>query len=96
MPPPLPLTQDHWRSRWLVLPRWRNLHRVAEIAWADGEMIYGQGTTVCGKKGRLAMPGIFARLGLKRCRSCCRSLGIPHGDGAPFNEGLLEPGDVGE
>lgn len=35
MQKPLPLDQNHWRSRWLVLPEWDMLHRVAEINWGE-------------------------------------------------------------
>ena len=86
MAAPLPIPSDHWRSRWLVLPRWGALHRVASIEWEDPpDMIGGQGETVCGRKGRLFMPGIFSRMSLKRCPRCCRMLGLPQGNGAPFN-----------
>ena len=35
---PLPLDDDHWCSRWLVLPKsWNRLHRVASITWDDDE-----------------------------------------------------------
>lgn len=84
---PLPLpNDDNWRSRWLQLPVGDRLHRVSEIAWEDedGER-YGHGTTVCGRRGHLRMPGIFSRMWLPRCVHCCRLLGIPEGDGAPYN-----------
>jgi hypothetical protein len=94
---PLPIPQENWRSRWLVLPRWGALHRVAEIAWDDddpGEMIAGSGLTVCGKRGRLVMPGVLSRMGLTRCPKCCKAMGIPNGRGCPGNDGILEPDDV--
>lgn len=84
-PAALPIHGDHWRSRWLVLPAWGALHRVAKIDWWEGEMIRGPGTTVCGRTGFLMMPGIFSRMGLGRCRHCCARLGIPQGEGAPKN-----------
>lgn len=85
---PLQTTDDHWRSRWLVLPRsWDRLHRVAcGIVWDDEDMTGGVGVTVCGLKGYLIMPGIFSRMGLPRCAHCCRIVGVPEGDGAPFNQ----------
>ena len=87
MPPtPIRLSRKHWRSRWLVLPSWNRLHRVAEISWDDGEvMIAGDGSTVCGRRGRLVMPGFFSRTDLPRCAKCCDALRIPRGDGAPYN-----------
>jgi len=83
----LPIPRDRWHSRWLVFPRsWTALHRVATIEWEGGEdMIAGTGATVCGRRGRMIMPGFMSRLGLPRCAHCCRRLGIPAGNGAPFN-----------
>jgi hypothetical protein len=88
----LDIPVEHWRSRWLVNRRWRVLHRIAEIEWGslDGgdepeDMIRGKGVTVCGLRGEYWMPGIFSRMGLPRCSKCCKRLGIPSGDGAPFN-----------
>lgn len=92
---PLHIPQDHWRSRWLLVPNGSVLHRVASIEWEHpDEMIAGKGTTVCGLSRRLHMPGIFSRMGLKRCPACCLAMGIPEGEGAPYNDGLLEPGDL--
>lgn len=90
--PPLELSDDHWRSRWLVLPSWTRLHRVSEIEWDDPEdMIHGDGVTVCGRRGWLQMPGMFSRMGLPRCAYCCRLLDVPRGNGAPFNDKSNEP-----
>ena len=75
---------DDWMRRWLVLPTWSRLHRVAEIEW-DEETASGRGTTLCGLTGELRIPGIFSRLDLPRCAHCCRLAGIPRGDGAPAN-----------
>ena len=86
MPDPLPIHGDDWRSRWLVLPAWGSLHRVASIRWDDDmDMISGDGETVCGRRGRLMMPGIASRMEAPRCAQCCRALGISAGYGAPFN-----------
>ena len=83
---PLLLDADNWRSRWLVDRRWNALHRIASIEWEEpDEMIAGEGISVCGRQRRFFMPGIFSRMGLKRCAECCKLLGIPRGDGAPFN-----------
>jgi hypothetical protein len=90
---PLPLPDDHWRSRWLVFPTWNRLHRVADIAWeGDGvdEMRQGTGTTLCGRRGFLTMPGILSRIGTPRCAHCCRLAGVPRGAGAPFNFDIEE------
>lgn len=90
----LPQFGDDWRRRWLVLPSWNRLHRVAEIRWEDDDGEdgpRGSGHTVCGLGGDLAIPGIFSRLNLPRCKHCCRILGIPDGDGAPANQHIEEP-----
>lgn len=91
---PLKLSKKRWRSRWLVLPSWRVLHRVAEAKWKNvadygGSFVEATGTTVCGKSGELRMPGILSRMGLSRCKQCCRALDIPTGSGAPLNDKTL-------
>ena len=92
---PLPLVQDDWRKRWLVLPSWNVLHRVSEIEWDDEEdRVAGDGVTLCGRRGWLQVPGISSRMGRKRCGHCCDLLGIPRGDGAPYNQGIAEPGET--
>jgi hypothetical protein len=88
MLPPLPLDDEKWRCRWLQFGDVGELHRVSSIEWEDGEMIYGEGATVCGQVGQLSMPGIFSRMGAPRCKACCRALGLPEGDGAPYNSNL--------
>lgn len=90
IPEPYP---DDWRKRW-VQARGRKayaLHRVLRMEnddWeADGLIpIGGKGEVVCGaRSSRWHMPGIFSRMGAPRCSKCCKKLGIPTGDGAPFN-----------
>jgi hypothetical protein len=81
---PLPL--DNWRSRWVQFRGGSRLHRLAEAAWDDPpDMIAGDGLAVCERRGRFYMPGIFSRMDAQRCPACCRALGIPFGNGAPFN-----------
>jgi hypothetical protein len=41
------------------------------------------GSTLCGIKGNLYMPGLFSRMSAPRCRVCCKILSIPEGLGAP-------------
>lgn len=89
---PLRLPAKNWASRWLVLPSWNRLHRVSEIEWDEewGGKIRGRGRTVCGRSGLLLMPGFMSRLGLPRCRHCCRMMKIPDGDGNPYNHGIKD------
>lgn len=63
------------------------LHRIAR---AEHEMAFPgcAGVTVCGLMGTWEMPGLFSRLGAKRCWLCCKVLGIPGGKGNPYNEGI--------
>lgn len=90
----LEIPRDHWRSRWLVLPTWNRLHRIAEIEWGGhqygepDEMLDGDGRAVCGATGYFVMPGIFSRMGLPRCAHCCDAIGVPRGNGCPENEGI--------
>jgi hypothetical protein len=82
----------------MTLPRWGVLHRVAEleVEGFDGDVLpHGNGRTVCGRTGYLSMPGFVSRMGLPRCAYCCSRLGIPRGDGHPYNAGILEPGCEG-
>lgn len=78
-------SDDDWRRRWLVTPSWGALHRIAAIEWHDGERLGGPGVAVCGLRAVFQMPGVLSRMGLKRCQRCCARLGLPAGNGAPFN-----------
>ena len=60
---------------------------------AQEEKIEGIGKAICGLSGYMHMPGIFSRMGLKRCPECCKLMNIPEGKGCPYNEGILEEGD---
>lgn len=87
----LPFTsREEWVYRWLVLPSWGRLHRVRRLSnhgrLMDGEGIRGR--TVCGRRGKLIVPGFMSRLGLPRCTVCCKRLGVARGDGAPCNKGI--------
>lgn len=94
---PLRLSRKRWRSRWMVFPNsWRVLHRVSSAKWRDvdeygGSYVVGRGTMVCGASGEIFMPGILSRMGLPRCKKCCAALGIPGGNGSPFNDKALTP-----
>lgn len=41
---------------------------------------------ICGRWSRYNAPGIAARIVLPRCKRCCDALGIPYGQGTPFND----------
>lgn len=86
-----------WRERWMVLASWNVLHRIESLnpeEWKEYE-VGATGKAVCGATGWFCIPGIFSRMSLKRCDHCCDRLDIPRGDGAPFNQGLDEPGCEG-
>jgi hypothetical protein len=80
---------EPWVCRWLVLPRWGALHRVFKIKWDGDDLISGDGMTMCGRRGRLVMPGFMSRLRLKRCGRCCDAACVPKGFGAPYNDKTL-------
>lgn len=84
------VSENHygWRWRWLVFRNYERLHRFKSLIWDEARWA-GVGTTVCGRKGALIMAGVFSRIGLPRCQYCCRMLGLPQGNGAPFNDGTL-------
>ncbi len=84
--------REHWPWRWMYTERCRTdgkLHRVVQVReqedWAWVGVI---GRTACGIDGKLLMPGMFSRMGRPRCKHCCRIVGVPEGDGAPYNQGI--------
>lgn len=86
--PPLQLPDTDWRRRWLTLGAGDCLHRVSAIVWDHDEVrTAGKGVTVCGRRGRLHVPGILSRMHGERCGQCCEALDIPRGHGAPGNSG---------
>ncbi len=79
---------------WLVLPSWRVLHRIHEIAWEGGDPqieCWGEGVALCGAAGVFSIPGLLSRMGLPRCGHCCRILGVPRGPGNLLNARVEEP-----
>lgn len=76
----------------MVTDAWDVLHRISSITSLDpgepeeGDSVrWGEGVSVCGIEGEFEMPGLFSRMGRPRCTACCDLLGVPHGDGAPYN-----------
>lgn len=83
---------DDWRMRWMhVGRRGLLLHRVAKGSSGRSKTVFQHGVAVCGLRGIMEMPGIFSRMGARRCKNCCRILGVPQGDGAPYNDTGLPP-----
>jgi hypothetical protein len=78
----------------MVLDSWNCLHRISEIEWEDEDEISGDGISVCGQRGRYCIPGMFSRMGLRRCKHCCRALEIPDGEGAPANDETLPYAEI--
>lgn len=80
-------------QEWMVLPSWRVLHRISSITPDDIDdgLPNGQGEAVCGATGHFMVPGIFSRMGLRRCSRCCDQLGIPRGNGNTYNGDIDEP-----
>lgn len=80
---------EQWHWRWVQFPgnSATTLHRVASYSRLDKRWVEIYGVrTVCDRHiVRTGMPGILSRMGAPRCKVCCRRLGIPAGDGAPFN-----------
>lgn len=91
---PIPENASCW---WLCCGKWRVLHAIPAAAISPEQMRdaidYDQPPRVraaCGLNRRWWMPGIFSRLGRRRCTACCRALGIPPGNGTPCNESDLK------
>lgn len=87
---PIPENGHCW---WLVSGKERRLHAVRgheltaermRDAIDDVRLIPAR--AVCGLRRRWWMPGLFSRLGRRRCVPCCRALVFPTGYGTPANE----------
>lgn len=75
-----------WRFRWCLMEPGHALHRVVGGRHVRKRFVgIVGGRTLCGKRGEFYMPGMFSRMGERRCAQCCRVAGIPWGYGAPFN-----------
>jgi hypothetical protein len=77
-----------WRYRWCVTRggNWNRLHRVVSGVTVNKNYVgVKKAKTLCGLTGEFQMPGIFSRMGLRRCANCCRIAGLPTGKGAPAN-----------
>jgi hypothetical protein len=74
---------------WWVLPTWNRLHAAEEFNYDQWPV--GDGRTACGRRGRLALPGILTRMGAHRCDHCCDRLGFPRGIGSPKNDKACRP-----
>ena len=75
---------------WWDTPTGERLHS-ASVPYDPSYEVAGNGVTACGRRLWLAIPGIFTRLGLPRCRHCCRKLGYPPGTGSPKNDERCRP-----
>lgn len=87
---PIPANGHCW---WLVSGKWRRLHAVRghditpqQMRDATDDFRPIPARALCGLRRRWEMPGLFSRLGRRRCVPCCRALGIEPGYGTPVNE----------
>ncbi|MFJ1657203.1 hypothetical protein [Streptomyces anthocyanicus] len=94
---PIPENAGHW---WLVSGKWRRLHALPREAVTPDQMRASTdearpipARAACGMRRRWWMPGLFSRLGRRRCTPCCTALGIPPGYGTPANEADLNRKD---
>lgn len=87
---PIAENAGHW---WLTCGKWRRLHAIPgdrirpaamRDAIDDNEPVPAR--AACRIRRRWWMPGLFSRLGRRRCTACCQALGIPPGYGTPANE----------
>jgi hypothetical protein len=82
---------------WLVCGKERRLHAIRDHQVSPEQMRTAidecgpiAARAVCGLRRRWWMPGLFSRLGRRRCVPCCRTLDIPPGYGTPANEASLK------
>jgi hypothetical protein len=87
---PIPENAGHW---WLCCGKWRLLHAIPgdavsakKIRDAIDENLPYPARSACGLRRGWWMPGLFSRLGRRRCTACCQAVGIPPGHGTPANE----------
>ncbi|MFE9935885.1 hypothetical protein [Streptomyces hirsutus] len=88
---PIPENAGHW---WLVSGKWRRLHAVPADAITPEQMrdaidearLFPARAACRMRRRTWTMPGLFSRLGRRRCTPCCTALGIPPGYGTPANE----------
>lgn len=76
---------------WVVMGDGRKLH--APKVWDDPRYnAYTEdGETWCGRRGWLSIPGVFTRMGARRCGMCCQATGMPPGKGSPKNDDACRP-----
>jgi hypothetical protein len=87
---PIPENTGAW---WLGSGKERRLHAIPGPAVSREQMRDGidedlpvRARAACGMRRSWWMPGLFSRLGRRRCTPCCHALGIPAGYGTPANE----------
>lgn len=61
------------------------LHAPAKFVDPDYHAFDDNGSTECGRFGRISIPGIFTRAEARRCKRCCLATGMPDGVGSPKN-----------
>ncbi|MEV4863241.1 hypothetical protein [Streptomyces ossamyceticus] len=91
-----PVTENagHW---WLACGKWRRLHAIAghaltaeQVRAAIDECRLVRARAACGLRRGWQMPGLFSRLGRRRCTPCCYAVEIPTGYGTPANEASIK------
>ncbi len=78
---------------WVVAPTGRGvLHHIAESEPDEDEWRFDNVVTSCDRKMTAAyIPGLFTRMGAKRCDRCCDRVGYPRGIGSPKNDDACRP-----
>lgn len=76
---------------WIVSGEGSKLH--APEDWVDPQYdAYDEHAyTACGRRGWYSIPGVFSRMGLDRCKRCCKARGYPPGKGSPKNDHACRP-----
>lgn len=94
---PIPENRLCW---WLVSGKQRRLHAIRGTGLSPERMRDAIDTArpvpvraVCGLNRGWWMPGLFSRLGRRRCTPCCLALALPPGHGTPVNEADLTAKD---
>lgn len=86
-------TAENHHNWWLCCGKWRVLHAIPADGFDIDRMREAideneplPARSACGLRRKWWMPGVFSRLGRRRCTACCHALGIPDGNGTPAND----------
>lgn len=80
------MSTDLIERDWLTADDLTLLHYAAGLTGED-ETLWEKVRLACGQRVEwVCIPGIFTRMGARRCGACCDIRGLPRGKGSPKND----------